>query len=232
MPNNNMAENLEYTLLNMQNIQTPEEIDLLNKVYIIWLETWEKVFAEKGLRNAVNIDEFCRQNVAHVLSLEGAVIGFLFGTFYDSRLAAHLGHSYIKPLNIENMIEKLPYGRMQSMEYLTVDKNFRGTRTDGMPYSEVLIALSLRSLSELGCSYALATPRTDIRVHQMTHRVGMWQLQDPVLKYKYECAVFAARRNDDHVIENEKVASMVQWLWKNRKEKPRPVTEINFKVAA
>src|SRR5690348_11689109 len=99
---------LRLTTVHFQIVQNPAQAKLINEMYALWCITWKHVFAEKGLNDAVNTDDFCRQHVAQVLQWKGHVIGFIMGTIFDSRLDSHARHSYLASLDLDNLKEHLP----------------------------------------------------------------------------------------------------------------------------
>lgn len=215
MKTNDLLGQIDFVTLNLQELVDPDQVLILNRIYSLWQEIWEKVFSEKGLNGAANPDDFFRQHLVHALLKGEQVVGFIMGTRFDPRINSHLDHSYISQLQLDNLRNKLPHesARILSMEYLSVNEKFRKTLIDGISFGELLIGLSLKSLGSIGCDFAVGTPRMDIHVDRMASRMGMWRLQEPIQKYKYQCDVVASRRLDIRQIADPQMEALVNSLW-------------------
>ena len=118
--------------------------------------------------------------------LDDKIAAFNFVSLYDLKNRIHASHSYLKPFSA--FLSDSPYRDIVSIEYLTKNDQCRWPKEAGA-LSEALISPCIELANELEKDIVIGTPRTDLRVIPVAHKLGFTSL-GKIQKCKYECELF------------------------------------------
>lgn len=214
-------QDFHYEILPLHHVcETKRE--LLNQVFSMWEQTFGSVLNDKG--HELDFSDFCRCHAAGVIRYKDEIVGFNLFTIFDFSLTSHLRHPYVSELSSATVayLQSRHCTRLMTMEYFTVGFSWRRKYRD-VPWAEILTGLGLQYLDYSPANGVLGTPRTDIKVDQMCYRLGAKEIQPPIKKMKYECAVVLFEKQTRRHFSNEVTHFWVKRLWKDYlKEKLHP----------
>ncbi len=140
-------------------------------------------------------------------------------TMFDLRLNSSLDHHYIKALSPETpkklLRDRQP--RLISIEYLNVLPQWRKSHSSVL-WTEVLIGLGLRLMDQSPADIIMGTPRTDVKVLEVCKNLEAIEVQEPILKMNYPCAVVIFQKQTQRKFKNSTTAQYVEGLWQSRIE--------------
>lgn len=192
-----------------------EQVELFNKLFDCWDETFSKVLEDSG--DKLDHDDFFRFDTIGMLMYNNEIVATQNFTQWDLRLKSSKAHHYIASLENSTVEKLVAEGRHKvfSFEYFFVAPEWR-KRSQSLPFLEIMVGLGLKHVQETDAAGFIGTPRTDIKVDQMTIKLGAHYLQQPIHKMKYECAVVYFPRTIQLQYTHPEAKTWVQQLWKAR----------------
>lgn len=212
-------DELQYIIVDKNNMDS-RSLDVTSKIYAAWFEQWQSIFSAEGRNFSPNPDDFLRQDLIVGIFHQDQLVGFHLYSHFDLRRTQCTQHSYfhsIDPSSFDQLRQK-KLNNVMTMEYLTVMPNFR--RRDGgggaIPWGEVIISLGQRVLKTTHADVAFGTARRDVKVNRMGSRIGFSILQNPIVKYDYECEVMYFTRDQNQNHPDPETHRLIASLWDNR----------------
>lgn len=205
-----------FKILNPQSVKSISDAELLNKLYAIWKEAFNKVLEPKNAK--VDPDDFFRQHILFALFSNDEVIGFNLATAFDFHIDNHREHHFIRGLTpdaIETMRSQNLH-RVMSLEYSTLMPGWRKHQTT-IVWAEVLASMALIYNDTYQVTDAvIGTPRIDVKMDQVCENIGFLTIKDLVVKMDYPCSVIAAPVTKNRRFNNIVTNKIVYELWNNR----------------
>lgn len=194
--------------------------EIVQEVYGAWYKIWKKVFSADNRDYEPNADDFLRQDAIVAIFYEDTVpqlVGFHLYSFFDLRWNLNTKHSYFNGIDAKSfeLLQKKNLNHAMTMEYLTVLPEFR-KQVSQIPWGEVIIALGLRFMKSTHGDVAFGTARCDVKVDEMASKLGFENLQPPIRKYDYECAVITCSRQNVRFHPDFQTNVLIQQLWSDR----------------
>ncbi|MBV2169401.1 MAG: hypothetical protein KUL82_11910 [Bdellovibrio sp.] len=192
-------------------------LDKFNQVYETWKISFTDVVESAG--GKLDPDDFFRNDLIGAITYNNEVVGLSTMTMFDLRLNSSLDHHYIKALSPETpqklLRDRQP--RLISIEYLNVLPNWRKNHSPIL-WTEVLIGLGLKLMDQSPADIIMGTPRTDVKVLQVCKNLEAIEVQEPILKMNYPCAVVIFPKQTQRKFKNSTTAQYVEGLWHSRIE--------------
>ena len=216
----------KYYLLSPRLVED-KHIFQFNQLY----KTWKNIFSEvvEGTGGQLDPDDFFRNDYISAITHKNEVIGLSTMTIFDLRLQSTLDHHYIKSLNsgvIESLLSE-GHSRILSIEYLTILPEWRKHQST-VNWGEILIGLNLKVLDNSIADIVLGTPRTDVKVLQMSQNMDAFEIQEPIIKMGYPCAVVMVKKQTHRKFSSISTSEYVESLWRLRAEGGRSSIANNF----
>lgn len=224
---------MEKLKLHLLNFHTPktEQIALMNSVY----SSWKKVFGEvvESVGGALDPDDFFRCDSILAISSGSELIAFCNLTFFDLRLSSSLEHHYIKALDADLPKRLMAEGfqRLLAVEYLTVHPEWR-RKDPGISWLEILTSLSVKIMDGSSADAVIGTPRIDLKVPDACRLLDSRDIQEPIMKMNYSCAVILVEKQIHRKFKNPVTEKYVQHLLKTLSEKDLGPSDRIIKQAA
>lgn len=190
----------------------PEYVDVFNTVY----NAWEKSFAEvvESAGGTLDPDDFFRNDLITAVLHDNEVVTLATMTLFDLRLRSSLEHHYIKalkPETIENL-KKDQLNRLVSVEYLNVLPKWRKNNSQ-IRWTEVAIGLCYKIYDDSIADILMGMPRTDVKVLDVGKTMYAIEVQEPILKMNYPCAVTIVHKTTDREFNNPLTSQYVNGLY-------------------
>lgn len=204
----------QYHLFNPRDLN-PETVKLSNEVYRLWRAVYSDVLGKVG--EPLNADDFHRNDVVVCLTDNGKVFGFHLYSVFDLRSEALCDHHYMKAFDALTLQKFRDRGirTIMSMEYLTVAPEYR-SRSSGMNWSEIIIALGSQLMQESPWDCWVGTARKDLRVRQRAEKSGTTYFGS-VMKMNYECEVLMTQKGEVSPLPDPEMRSLVDRLWAEKR---------------
>lgn len=188
------------------------DVPLFNRIYSEWKKTFREVIESKG--GKLDPDDFFRNdNVAAILNHKDDIVALCTTTVFDIRLSSSLEHHYFQALD-SNTPQKLSFmkiKRVMSMEYVNVLPAWRKS-LKGTPWVEIFTGSMLKLMDKSNIDALIGTPRTDLKVQEACKILEAIELQEPIRKMDYPCAVVLFRKQENRVFKNQVTEHYVQEL--------------------
>lgn len=208
-------------------------VDFFNDVYASWKKSFTKVLVEDAGGN-IDPDDFFRCDHVGVITFQDKIVGHCLMTMFDLRLDSSLEHHYIqalKPETIQNL-KKENINRLISIEYLNIMPEFRKSSSD-IRWAEVMIGIALKLMDESKGDALLGMPRIDIKVNQIGFHMNFKEIQEPVQKMKYSCAIMMYPKEEDRHFSNPPIEKAINHLIKTMHvDEEMPFHSTKFKKSA
>jgi hypothetical protein len=210
-------DSFSYTLLAGNPHESSRGLELHNRAFLYWKKFWTDVFKEiSGER--VQPDDFFRQSLVCVLSLGDEIVALHLYTFFSLESSAALEHSYFKsnykPESITRM-RAAGIRTVMSMEYLTLNENFRHART-GLPLASVVIGLGYQVMSESGVDAMIAPCRRDLKVDRKAAEFGAEPISEEFIHHAVPVILMMTARQRLKLHPDPAVNAGVELLWKKK----------------
>lgn len=194
-----------------------QSIEVYEQVYNAWYELWKGVFTQGGRSFEPDTDDFLRQDYVVSIWDDKDIVGFHLYSFFDMRKKMSQRHSYFSGVNPDafQKFEHENTHQIMSMEYLSAMPAYRKKHTS-IPWGEIIIALGLKFMQSTSADAAIGTARVDVKVDTMARTLGFSEIQPPIQKYDYTCAVTVCSKDAVCPHPEPKVRSMIDELWSNR----------------
>ncbi|XGC79688.1 hypothetical protein ACES2L_10145 [Bdellovibrio bacteriovorus] len=189
--------------------------DTFNKVYRAWKESFIEVVESAG--GKLDPDDFFRNDVVAAILYKDDVVALSTMTMFDLRLLSSVEHHYVQALEtktVQNLL-KDNQPRLISIEYLNVKPQWRKSHSNIL-WTEVLIGLGLKLMDNSPADIIMGTPRTDVKVLNVCLNLEAIEVQQPIKKMNYPCAVVVFPKQKNRKFKNESTAQYVEGLWKDR----------------
>ncbi len=212
-------KSFQYRIISLGGFSTKQdELELRNRAYSLWREVWYAVFKKVNQAEALNPDEFFRQDIAAcILDRNHELVGMHLYTFFDLSARSDREHSYFAGIE-DSALQKLANAgciRLMSMEYLTVNPQWRKSLS-GTAWADILVSLGQRVMQASGYDAVVGTPRTDIGVDKIGDRLGFRTYQEQITKYDYFCSLMACSKEEVKSHPDGVTREFVDQLWKDR----------------
>lgn len=225
-----MLEDLKLHLLNFHTPQI-EQIVIMNSVY----DSWKRVFTEvvQAVGGTLDPDDFFRSDYVLAVSSGSELVAFCNLTFFDLRLRSSLEHHYMKALKTD-LPAQLRFQGLQcllAVEYLTVHPDWRKKKSE-VPWLEVLTGLTLKIMDDSYADAVIGTPRIDLKVPDACKILESREIQEPITKMSYPCAVILFEKQKQRKFKNPVTQKYVQDLLQTLTDKDLSRAHLQIKQAA
>lgn len=167
-----------------------------NQVYAEWKKVFCEVLEAKG--GTLDPDDFFRNDYILTINKGDELVASCTLTMFDVRLNSSLDHHYFQALQKQtpDEIKARRLNRLISIEYLNVLPNWRKSKSD-VPWVEVIIGTVLKMMDSSEADGVIGTPRIDVKVLEACKNLEAIEVQGPISKMEYPCAVvvFPKRQN-------------------------------------
>ncbi|WII73760.1 hypothetical protein QJS83_07705 [Bdellovibrio sp. 22V] len=189
--------------------------EFFNKIYAAWKVTFKEVVESAG--GVLDPDDFFRCDHVGVITHKNEIVGLSLLTMFDLKLHSSVEHHYIRALENPTQEQLLKRGisRLISIEYLNVLPEWRKSHSN-VAWTEVLIGMGLKFMDESVADVIIGMPRIDRKVDQICQNLEGYEIQAPISKMNYPCAVLIFNKQDKRRFKNEITEQYVQSLWKSR----------------
>jgi hypothetical protein len=165
---------LDLYLLNTRDPATKEEVDLVEKAFLLWRDTWKATFGALKVTDAdhhLHSDDFLGRE-ALALFEDRQPVGLIFCHPVELR-ESQLSHSYFKayPEDVINRLRHMGFSRCVVLSYITVRSDFRKANTD-VPMYELLFSLGVKRFRNAPQECMIGYIRTDLSFHGTFARHG------------------------------------------------------------
>lgn len=188
---------------------------IFNKVYDAWKISFTEVVESAG--GKLDPDDFFRNDLVTAVTHQGEVVGLSTMTMFDLKLHSSHEHHYVQALN-KSTVAKLQsdgQNRLISIEYLNVLPAYRKSNSN-VRWTEVLIGLGLKVMDDSVADIIMGTPRTDVKVLNVCKNLEAIEVQQPILKMNYPCAVVIFNKNPERQFVDPITAQYVEGLYNAR----------------
>ncbi|MCC6277205.1 MAG: hypothetical protein IT289_04740 [Oligoflexia bacterium] len=209
---------LQYYIIPTNWPQRNEHLALYNKAYIYWRDFWAEVLRDLGSHETLTADTFVRQDIVTTIMNGDEIVAVHLYDFFKLDCQADLEHTYISENYPKEFIEKLNKNGARtamSMEFLTIDKNWR-KQIIGFQMSSVLLQLGLRVLIQESIDAAIAPARNDLKMSQMSYTLGFECIIPNVIKHNVSCDLVACFPKKVKNHPDQTVSKLIGSLWENR----------------
>ncbi|HVK61459.1 MAG TPA: hypothetical protein VM432_07910, partial [Bdellovibrionales bacterium] len=182
---------------------------------VFWTEVMQQVAGER-----VRTEDFWRQRIISVLTRGNEIAAIHLYSFFNLDSQAALAHSYIRNYYDEadlNHLRSLGVNSVMSMEYLTVNPEFRN-RTLGFPIASLLIALGAQIFKASGYDAAVAPCRTDLKVDVRAAELGCQTISESYVYHNFPVINMALLKNRLRPHPDERVNLAIHDLWARRRD--------------
>ncbi|NJL24242.1 MAG: hypothetical protein HC902_03045 [Calothrix sp. SM1_5_4] len=218
-PNKDFLKNLQYVILPGRLELGSPWTDLQNRAYSYWVEFWNGVFKANKVEAPVNFKPaFFRMSAITVLLFENQIIGMHMYCFFNLEQLSHRDHEYFQSERGSRFIEILQkhgVSRIMSMEFLTVDPNWRKGSV-GISLGAVLSSLGSRIQRAAGLEAATTIARKDLGVDAFARDFGFENVTEGLNMYNtpvvFQC-LFTDKIRD---LPDTDTRSYVDLYWRNR----------------
>jgi hypothetical protein len=203
-----------------KNCPTPQALELYHVIYESWLKLWRDVFSDGDRTFEPSVDDFLKQDYIAAIFESANLVGFHLSSTYDLRKKMLRNQSYFadfSPQSFEEM-KKYDLNKVMSIEYLSVMPSYRKAR-NSTSWAAILISLAQKLMCESSADSLIGTARTDVKVDVISKKLGFFEIQKPIEKYDYSCAVIICPKSKIVPSPSFEEQSIVTQLWE---------TKINF----
>lgn len=186
-----------------------------NNVYAVWKSSFREVVESAG--GKLDPDDFFRNDLVGAIMFKNEVVALSTMTMFDLRLHSSVDHHYVQALESAT-VKKLvrdQQPRIISIEYLNVLPNWRKSHSNIL-WTEVLIGLGLKLMDNSPADVIMGTPRTDVKVLNVCLNLDAIEVQEPIKKMNYPCAVVVFPKKQNRKFSNPTTQQYVDGLWKDR----------------
>jgi len=191
------------------------EMEILNKTFKAWIETWEEVEALTDFK--FNRDDFFRQDaVLTVLSPDDEVMGCHLYSFFNLENKCSTEFSFYNKFDhsYRNFLSENEVVYSFSVEYLTVCKDFR--RNGVVSLAKAIISLSCHLLESSSFDGILAQTRDDVKVNLMAEEFGGKIISRGFKMNGIDSSYVVFQKNETNVGQTIPVIKFVQSMWDKR----------------
>lgn len=192
-----------------------QHTETFNKVYQTWKNSFTELLSASGAK--VDPDDFFRNTYVGAVMRNEDVVCSSTMTMFDLRHLAARDHHYIqalKPGTIDKLKEQNIF-RLISIEYLNVLPEWRKSHSQIL-WTEVLIGLGLKMMDESPADAILGMPRTEVKVVNVCLNLEAREIQEPIMKMNYPCAIVIFDKKEKRQFKNEVTNQYVHSLWDSR----------------
>ena len=188
---------------------------IFNKVYEAWKISFTEVVESAG--GTLDPDDFFRNDMVTAVTHNDEVVGLSTMTMFDLKLRSSHDHHYVRALEKSTVakLENDGLNRLISIEYLNVLPAYRKSNSS-VRWTEVLIGLGLKVMDDSVADIIMGTPRTDVKVINVCKNLEAIEIQEPILKMNYPCAVVIFPKNPKRKFADPITAQYVESLYRNR----------------
>jgi|GEM_PF-2585781 hypothetical protein len=191
-----------------------EHIPLFNTVYKSWTETFKQVVESKG--GKLDADDFFRFDAVGVLLHGQEIVGSHYYSLFDLRLDSSRDHHFIHAIDSSTLdaLVNRSCPRILTLEYSNMHPKWR-KHAQSTIWFEVLTGLGLKYMDQSAADGLLGTPRKDLKVDEMTYRLGAYEIQPHLTKMNYPCNVIWFDKREERHFDNPETETYVREIWKS-----------------
>jgi hypothetical protein len=192
----------------------PKHANIFNSVYDAWRASFKEVVESAG--GKLDPDDFFRNDLVSAVLHKNEVVALSTMTMFDLRLRSSHEHHYIQALQA-GTVQKLQADKLHrliSIEYLNVLPAWRKTHSQ-VRWTEVMIGLGLKVMDDSVADIIMGTPRTDVKVLDVCKNLEAIEVQEPINKMNYPCAVVIFHKNHARKFKDSTTGHYVETLYKN-----------------
>lgn len=209
---------LEYHLLPGKVIKGSQDtLHLYNLAYSYWKTFWSAVLKDLGSHDAINPDDFIRQDFVACLFEPKAqkIVSLHLYTLFDIRSIAASEHSYISHNYSKNLIQDLRNKGITSLisfEYMTVDPEWRKSKL-GYSLVPMMTGLGLNILKDFDIHAAIAPARKDVRANEAAYHFGFRCLEAGITKHNVPCDIVLGINGEIRPSFESKTRDLIENFW-------------------
>ena len=192
-----------------------EYATLFNTIYDAWKTSFTEVV--EGAGGTLDPDDFFRNDIVTAITHNEEVVGMSTMTMFDLNLRSSHEHHYIRALegSTVDRLQREGLHRLISIEYLNVLPAWRKSHSH-VRWTEVLIGLGLKVMDDSAANIIMGTPRTDVKVIDVCKNLEAIEVQPPILKMNYPCAVVIFHKNPVRRFGDATTGQYVERLYASR----------------
>ena len=209
----------KYYILSGKLSPDSQHFEIYKNTYELWTKTWKKVFGDVGSFEAFSPDDFYRQDYIPVIASGNEPIAAHFYSLFHIDNPAAMDHHYFEIFSEEVIASLRSRGikKMMSMEFLTVNPEYRKTNTN-ISFAEIQIVLGSKLMSEINFDIALGVAIKAAKIDKMAIKLGFNVLDSHAKRGNLVCDIVG--RHSFSVGEifhpNSELNSYIENLWSNR----------------
>jgi hypothetical protein len=182
-------------------------------VYAAWRNSFTEVVESAG--GKLDPDDFFRNDLVSAVLHNDEVVALSTMTMFDLRLTSSHEHHYVRALQGSTVqrLQQDQLHRLISIEYLNVLPAWRKSHSN-VRWTEVMIGLGLKVMDDSVADIIMGTPRTDVKVLNVCKDLEAIEVQEPISKMNYPCAVVIFHKNHARKFKDAVTAQYVEGLYK------------------
>lgn len=211
---------LQYVLLPARCPPGSAWLELHDAAFRFWRDFWSGVFAEISPGEAVNVNDFHRQNAIAVFLDGDRVAALHLYSLWNLSSQSALAQPYIASNYRASDLDRLRQRGVRSalaMEYLTVDPAYRKGAT-GLPMSSLVIGVGYEATKAIACDAMIAPCRMDVKVHQRVAEFGAVPISEPFVSHGVQAINMVAPVALLRGHSDPSVAAAVADCWSRRQD--------------
>lgn len=200
--------------------EAPENLTIRHdQAYKLWKKNWQDTFAQLKSEAKLRADDFTRQQVISALFSGDTAVGLLLHTHFNLDLEAVREHTYLStyPAEIINSLREQGCAEVLSMEYLTLDENWR-KHLVGVSMAEVILGLGVKVLEASGFGSMLVVTRNEKKVNEILYGYGARCLAPNLTKHNVAVDLVSLDRGKTHPGEHSEVNQLIDHFWRRRQD--------------
>jgi hypothetical protein len=205
-----------------------------NRSFEYWASFWSAVMVENGATHAINHYEFLKTDFITVVSYEDKPIAMLLHSLFNFEQSNIKSHPYLSGEKCELFFKYVEGSKARlamSVEYMTVDRNWRKSRT-GVSLGKVMFGLGTEIQKSIGVDVSFSKAREDVKVSETVQEFGGIVLEGQVDMHNTPVAFIVLPTQKICTHPDLGVASLVKRLWAQRRDHSEATTKNKFNQKA
>lgn len=201
----------------------------LQKAFESWQSVWTKTYKDRNFE--IKSEEFIRHDLICAIMANGEAAAVHCYSFFDLRSKTDINTKYFQffsPSFVNNITQRKIHTVM-SMEYLTVNENYRSSLI-GFSLGRAMIQLGVR-LFENSVGEAIVAPaRKDVKVHDMAYDCGFSCIESDVIQRGFACDMIAYFKGHHKNVSDPFLSRFCDRLWENKKISDSVLNHVTPKI--
>jgi hypothetical protein len=186
--------------------------------YTFWRDFWGGFYADSHSSEKLDPNEFMRQSyVAGLQDEQGRTVAVHLYSCFGIQDALSRDHAYFARYDAEafRSLQRRGLRDVFTAEYFACDPAYRKSVV-GVSLAEVMAACGMRLFLATEMDVAVTLARKDIKVPEMSQRLGFEILVDDLVRHNFPCALMTVTPNTLREHPSADVRRWTDHLWDHR----------------